>query len=355
MQIGLLGYGTVGRAVDEVIADKRPGLEVTRILRRKGKADGPRMTDDIAQILSDPGIGIVVECLPGRDPALGYIRQALEAGKHVVTSNKAAVAADLGGLLDLARRKGAMLLFEAACGGGMPVVEAIKKAARLDAVNAVSGILNGTCNFILDKMDRLGESFATALKTAQELGYAEADPTADITGADVRNKAIIAASLAFGGAVASEFPMAGIDTLTDEILAKFMARGKRLRLMMLARREGSSYALGVVPVVYEAASFEANVRENFNFARLSCDVVGDLLFYGQGAGGRPTADAVVQDAISVASGTAFLPRLDAKLAYDPSVLSGTGYLQGEAFGRATLEELVEEARARKAFLAFEPD
>ncbi|HAW45069.1 MAG TPA: hypothetical protein DCW60_01795, partial [Sutterella sp.] len=355
MNIALLGYGTVGKAVDSILSERDTGIRVTKIFRRPGKATAPRMTDNFESILADDSIDVVVEVLAGKDPAFDLITRALQAGKHVVTSNKAALANDMPGLLTLAKQKGVSLQFEAACGGGMPIVEAVKKAVLLDEVTQFKGILNGTCNYILDRMDRFGDAFTVALSKAQALGYAEADPTADISGADVKNKAIIALSIAFKTPCVTDFPTSGIEKITDAQLANFMARGKRLRLMLIAKRTATAYALGVVPVVVNADSFEASVKENFNFAAMTCDLVGDLIFYGQGAGGKPTADAVIQDIIAVKSQRAYLPEINGHLAYDESILTGTGYIGDDVIENAPLATLVRTARERGAFLAFEPN
>ena len=355
MKIGLLGYGTVGRSVAELLIKRSSDIEVKKILRRPGKACGPNMTESFNEILNDPEIDCVVEALSGRDPALLYIRTALQAGKHVVTSNKAALAADFAGLTALADEKGVSLLFEASCGGGMPWVEALKKASRFDEIEGLSGILNGTCNYILDRMERMGMSFDAALAEAQQLGYAEADPTADITGADIRNKAVISAATAYHADVTKDFPVAGIERITKPLLDGFLQKGLAVRLMMLSKRRDNLYAVGVVPVLVPADSAEHAVKDNFNCARLTGDVVGDLAFYGQGAGGMPTANAIIQDLISLRNGTAENVSLDKHMVYSPDVLRGTGHFpDGELPGRS-LAELVDIAREKACFFAFEPE
>ena len=355
LKIGLLGYGTVGRSVAELLTQLDCGIEVKKILRRPGKASGPLMTDSFEEILNDPEITCIAEVLSGEEPAKGYIRRALEAGKHVVTSNKAALAADFAPLIELAREKDLRLLFEASCGGGMPWVEGVKKAARLDEITSVCGILNGTCNYILDRMERMNLSFEEALSQAQQLGYAEADPTADISGTDVRNKAVISLGVAFHTDITRDFPVAGIQYLTKDILDSFHARSKRLRLMLISQRRGELYALGVVPVVLDAGSYEASIRDNFNFGRLTGDLVGPLSYFGQGAGGRPTADAVIQDLISIRNGCAENAVLGRTMIYDPAVLHGTGYFPDEILPGKTLAELVALAHEKQTFLAFEPE
>ena len=354
LKIGLLGYGTVGRTVAALLDERDCGVEIRHILRRSGRADGPLMTDSFETVLNDPEVTCIVEALPGRDPALSYIRAALAAGKHVVTSNKAAVASDLKGLAELARARGVSLLFEASCGGGMHWIEMIKKTARFDEVTEVSGILNGTCNYILDHMEKSALSFEEALSRAQALGYAEADPTADVSGADVRNKAIISASLAYRTPVIGDIPTAGIAGITREIIAGARARGRSIRLMMLSQRQGGRYAAGIVPVLLPSDEIAANVRDNLNYGRITGDVVGALTIIGQGAGGRPTADAVIQDLISLGRGEAGLPVLDRSLTYDPDLLRGTGHFPDEVLPGRPLAELIGIARQKQSFLAFEP-
>lgn len=355
MKIGLLGYGTVGRQVAQLLKQVDCGIEVKKILRRPGKASGPLMTDSFDEILNDPDITCIAEVLSGEEPAKGYIRRALEAGKHVVTSNKAALAADFAPLIALAEEKNVKLMFEASCGGGMPWVEGVKKAARLDEITQITGILNGTCNYILDRMERMDMDFGAALAQAQQLGYAEADPTADISGTDVRNKAVISLGVGFHTDITRDFPVSGIEHLTKEILDSFHARGKRLRLMLIAERRGELYALGVVPIVLDAGSYEASIRDNFNFGRLTGDIVGPLSYFGQGAGGRPTADAVIQDLISIRNGSAENAVLGRTMIYDPAVLHGTGYFPDETVTGKTLAELVALAHEKQTFLAFEPE
>jgi len=287
LKIGLLGFGTVGRSIAEQLAERDCGIELRHILRRPGKAGGPLMTEHFAEIINDPEVDVVVDVLAGIEPSCTYIREALLAGKAVVTANKAALAANYEELLGIAHAKGLPLLFEASCGGGIPWIENLKKAARIDRIESMHGILNGTGNFILDRMDRFGMDFDEALKEAQALGYAEADPTADIGGFDVANKAVISASVACGAPFKDDFPVLGIEKVTKSFLDDLKREGKTLRHMMLFKRTNNRAALGVAPVVLPLESLEAQVRSNFNCVTLEGDLVGRLSFYGQGAGGRP--------------------------------------------------------------------
>ncbi len=353
-KIAVLGYGTVGRALVTLLDGHDSGIEVVSILRRPGKATEARMTDTFETVLAQKDLDAVVDVLPGAEPSFGYIQAALEAGLNVVTANKAALAKDFAGLLALAHSKGVRLLFEASCGGGMPIVETLKKLTRFDRVNALEGILNGTCNFMLDAMESRGWSFEEALREAQRLGYAEADPSADISGRDVLNKAVIACSLAYGAPVSPDMPVSGIEKVSADFVRSLLGQGKHLRLMLLSRARDGRYAAGIVPVVVSADTLAANVKENFNFARIDCDVLGPLSLMAQGAGGNPTADAVIHDLLNCQLGTAEEGRLDGSLSCDPSLLTGRAYIGADVHDAVTLEEAVALARKLDAFLAFEP-
>ena len=345
LKIGLLGYGTVGRSLAKLLAERDAGIELVHILRRPGKAGGPLMTDHFEDILDDPAIDVIVDVLSGTEPSGEYMRRAMAAGKGVVTANKAA----------LAREKNVPFLFEASVGGGIPWIENLKKAVRVDRVDRMSGILNGTGNYIIDRMERFGMEFDQALAEAQAKGYAEADPTADIGGYDVANKAIISASVAMGSPVHAAFPVLGIGRISKAFLDDLRRSGRTLRHMMLFRRNAKHYALGVVPVVLPLGSIEANVRDNFNCATLSGDIVGELKFYGQGAGGRPTADAVLQDLTSIRTRMVEEVRESLPISYDASLLRGRGVTPEGVFRDMTLAELADLAREKNVFMAFEPE
>lgn len=356
LRIALLGYGTVGQSVAALTADGRRGIELRHILRRPGKAAAPLMTDDPDVIFKDPAVDAVVDVLPGEKPSYDYIRRALQAGKHVVTANKAALAPHYAELTALARDNGCVLLYEASAGGGIPWIENLRQAAKTDRITAMSGILNGTVNYIIDRMERFGADFETALSEAQALGYAEADPTADLSGADTANKAVISAATALNASVPFDFPVSGVEGLTWDFIEQLHLDGRTLRLMMLFRRSEHRYALGVAPVVLSEHAMEAAVRENFNCTSLTGDIVGTLKFYGQGAGGQPTADAVLQDLVRLRDGRAEPPAGPATEAplYDASLLTGTAFFADgtQAFG--TLEMLLQDAGERHLFMAFEP-
>lgn len=321
MDIAILGYGTVGRGVDQIVADV-DGIEVTRILDLPDNCVGPRMTSDYAQIVDDPAIEVVVECMGGLEPAHTFIMQALSAGKSVVTSNKAVVAAFFDEFARTAEANGACLLIEATCGGGIPWIASIEKARRVDEVTRFSGILNGTTNFIVDSMLKNGADFAETLARAQELGYAEADPSADIDGIDVKNKTIISASVAFDVACTAEFPVTGIRSLTKADLDLLGATGRVVKLIGHGVARDGRYAVAVEPMALPAASLEANVPSNFNLVTLEGATIGELKFYGQGAGSLPTGNAMVQDVLDFAAGRRPHYDFTRGLAYDPALLTG---------------------------------
>ena len=355
MRIAVLGHGVIGRHVCATI-DSSAEHELKWILERPELATEPKMTGDVSEIMNDPTVELVCDILPGTHPSYEYMKMALEAGKHVVTVNKAALCFGFRELTELAESRGLCLRYEAACGGTIPDIAETLKLAQTNEITAVYGIMNGTTNFIIDKMNREGAEFEPTLREAQRLGYAEADPTADLSGFDVKNKIIIISNTAYKCCCTNEFPMCGIEHLTKDILDDFAAEGKTVKLFGLSVRRGDRYAIGVAPVVLPMDALEAHVPTNFNLFTLRADKAGEIKLYGQGAGGVPTADAVVRDITAIAEapahrGGAYFSR---PMVYDPSLLTGTGYLGSrEVYG--TLEELCRQALAERAFLAFEPD
>ncbi len=354
MRIAVLGHGVIGRHVCATL-EASAEHELRWILERPELATAPKMTADVSRIMNDPEVELVCDILPGTHPSYEYMKLALEAGKHVVTVNKAALCFGFRELVELAERGGLCLRYEAACGGTIPNVAETLKLAQTNELEAVYGIMNGTTNFIIDRMNREGADFAPALREAQRLGYAEADPTADLSGFDVKNKIIILSNTAYRCYCTDEFPVCGIQRLTRGILDGFAAAGKTVKLFGLSVRRGERYAIGVAPVVLPLDALEAHVPANFNLFTLRGDKAGEIKLYGQGAGGVPTADAVVRDiqAIAAASarpGGAYFSRA---LVYDPTLLSGAGYIGGTRY-EGTLAELCARARAEDKFLAFEP-
>ena len=321
MKIAILGYGTVGRGVDQIISEHVDGVEVTRILELPDRLSDPRMTSSFDEILADEKIELVVECMGGVEPARTYIMAALQSGRHVVTSNKAVVAAHFAEFAAASVASGAGLFVEAAVGGGVPWIASVEKVRRIDEVTSFSGIMNGTTNYIVDAMRRQGAEFDVVLAEAQRLGFAERDPSADIDGIDVLNKTIISASVAFGVACERGLPASGIRNLTKADLELFAAHGRTVKLLGHGLTSDGRYAAAVEPVAVAVDSLEANVPGNFNLLTLDATTVGELKFYGQGAGSLPTGNAIVQDVLDCASG-ARRPVYDFSrpLSYDPTLL-----------------------------------
>jgi homoserine dehydrogenase len=354
MKIAVLGYGTVGRGVVSIIESSVPSIEVARILELPDRLTDPRMTSNYDDILGDADIECVVECMGGLEPAHTYILQALDAGKNVVTSNKAVVAANFDEFTTHARERGVGLLIEATCGGGIPWIASLEKMRRIDEVSSFSGILNGTTNYIIDRMSKDNLEFGEVLAKAQELGYAERDPSADIDGIDVMNKTIISASMAFGVACTHDFPVSGIRNFTKGDLEFFRGRGRSLKLLGRGVKKDGAYAVAVEPVAVPADSLEAHVPDNFNLVTAVGATIGELKFYGQGAGSLPTGNAIVQDLIDAAGGRRPDYDFSAGLVYDPSLLAGDYVLRASDFepaGATSLDGdyyLVADITATKA-------
>jgi len=322
------------------------------------------MTSSYADIVNDPQIELVVECMGGVEPAHTFILEALNAGKHVVTSNKAVVAEHFAEFVGAANAHDAGLLIEASVGGGIPWIASIIKARRIDAINSFYGIMNGTTNYIVYKMLRDGSDFAEVLSKAQEMGYAERDPSADIDGIDVRNKTIISASVAFDVACTKGFPVTGIRTLTKRDLSLFGSHECTVKLLGRGVQKDGRYAVAVEPVAVQTSSLEANVPLNFNLVTLDGDTVGELKFYVQGAGSLPTGNAIVQDILDCASG--IRPRYDFSrvLTYDPELLRSDYVFRTEADiegsrsyapGAVLVSDLTAEQASASLELALETD
>jgi len=319
--VGLLGLGTVGSGVVRLLAEQGP-----RIGRRSGRRvevkwavvrdpgrprDCPlpkgRIVADARRLLDDPEVAIVVEVMGGIRPALGYILDALAAGKDVVTANKALLAEHGAEVVAQARKYGRAIAFEAAVGGGIPIVQALAVGLAANQVQGLAAIVNGTCNFILTAMGRDGLPYGRALARAQELGYAESDPTMDVDGTDTAHKLAVLAQLAFGaGVVTAEIPREGIDRLDPADLAYAAELGYVVKLLALAKLSDAGLELRVAPTLVRRGTPLADVDGPYNAVRVVGDAVGDTLFYGRGAGAMPTASAVVGDLIDVIVGRAAL-------------------------------------------------
>ena len=300
MKVAILGYGTVGVGVYEML-EKCAGLEPGPVLVRAGKEDKPFKVSSMEAIAADPSVGAVAEVMGGIEPANSYVTMALKAGKHVVTSNKALVAAHGIELAELARENGVSFLFSAACGGGVPFLHNLAIAAQSDNILSLGGILNGTTNFMLDAMQSDGKDYGDVLREAQALGYAEADPTADVSGLDALRKIMLACAVAYDKLPVDGFSREGIESITAADVADFQARGLTCRLITSGGPAGDSVYAYVEPVLFPASSPECSVVKNFNMAKYNGRNAGAIVLMGQGAGRYPTASAVVRDLCGLGS------------------------------------------------------
>lgn len=310
LNIGLLGFGVVGQGVYHQVCS-RSDLAIRRILVRRSREEIEALAArNIREIVEDDSIHIVVEVMGGLHPAYEYICAALEAGKHVVTANKAVISAYYRELTELAARKGVALRCTAAAGGGIPWLTTLERCRRMDTIHAIRGIMNGTTNYILDAMHRQGADFDAVLHKAQALGYAEADPAADIDGDDIRRKLVISANIAFGCVVPEEVvPTFGIRTISAADVAAFQAAGFACKLLGSARLTEQGMAARVEPTLVSEHSLEASVPENYNLISYDAALLGRQSFFGQGAGRQPTAANVVQDCLDILQGaTGFYTR-----------------------------------------------
>lgn len=302
MKAAVLGFGTIGRGVYEMLK-AAPGMDCVKVLVREGKADRDFKTSRPEEIFADEGIELVAEAMGGIEPAFSYAKAALMAGKHFVTSNKALVAEHGLELDALARQQGRAFLFSAACGGGMPFLHNLSLAVKTDSISSLGGILNGTTNYMLDCMQRLGLDYAEALKQAQSLGYAEADPTADVSGLDALRKIMLASAVGFDCLPTSGLLNEGIEQLRKEDVLDFKDRGLCCRLIAKAARNADGgISAWVEPRLFPMTAAECSVLSNFNMARYEGESCGPMVFMGQGAGRYPTASAVLRDISCIEGG-----------------------------------------------------
>ncbi|MBX2851704.1 MAG: homoserine dehydrogenase [Phycisphaeraceae bacterium] len=320
--VGMIGLGTVGSGVAELLRDQgdlyaqRTGkrIELRRVLVRdveKAKASGlvdpAIVTDDQEQIISAKDIDVVIEVAGGVEPIDSLMQFALEHGKHVVTANKSLLAAKGPELFAVARDHGVSIAFEASCGGGIPCVTAMTTGLMANRIDALFGILNGTCNYILTEMTGSGKTYAQALAEAQEAGFAEADPALDVSGQDAAQKLAILASLAFGVRITGDDVHAiGVDGLDLEDITLGDEMGYDIKLLAIAERwPGSKWVnIGVQPCFIKKDELLAQVAGPYNALSVHGHAAGHTLYYGQGAGQLPTASAVVSDLLGIVSGSA---------------------------------------------------
>lgn len=307
MKIGLCGCGTVGRGVVEIIDQAEDGycagLKIKRILDLRPREGDPRMTTHYEDILQDPEIDVVMECIGGDEPSFTYVRQALESGRSVISSNKKMLAAHLEILQETAARHGVHLLYEAAAGGGIPWLISLRHIRQVEPVLSFAGILNGTTNYILDAMDHSSDSLADALARAQQAGYAEKDPFDDLAGLDVRCKVVLSCAEAFDEIPAlSSVPVFGLQHLSRQDLAYAQEKGGRIKLLGRGRKSDRGVEASVLPVLVSLEDPFAHVVRNLNRVECTSAALGTLALEGQGAGSLPTAHAMVEDALCLQEG-----------------------------------------------------
>lgn len=318
-KIGLLGLGTVGTGTVQILQDKalrHPLLQELEIHRVGVRSlDKPRsvslpeamLTTDLDDIVSDPAVDIVVELIGGLEPARSLILKAISHGKHVVTANKAVISRYGPEIFDAANEKGVYVMLEAAVGGGIPVIQPLKQSLGANRITSVFGIVNGTTNYILTRMRFEGADFDAVLADAQRLGYAEADPTADVDGLDAADKVAILASLAFGGRIKLEDVFCeGIKKVSAADIAYAEKLGFVIKLVGVARRVESDgdtdrLSVRVHPTLVPLAHPLASINGVYNAILVEGDPLGQVMFFGPGAGAGPTASAVVADILNVAA------------------------------------------------------
>ena len=315
LTIGLLGYGVVGASVAKILTEHadelahRAGVPITltrvavrdRNRARSFPLDDRMVTTDPAELVGDPSIDVVVEVMGGVEPARTLILEALGNKKHVVTANKELLSTVGREVMHAAESNGVDVLFEASVAGGIPIIRPIRESLAGDRVKRVLGIVNGTTNFILTRMSEMGESFDEALQEAVRLGYAEADPSADISGQDAAAKVAILASLAFDArVVAGDVPTEGIDKITRADIAAAHELGYEVKLLAVAEMSEGRISARVHPAMIQKTHPLAAVRDVYNAVFVQGEHSGDLMFLGKGAGGAPTAAAVVGDIVEIA-------------------------------------------------------
>ncbi|MBQ8893853.1 MAG: homoserine dehydrogenase [Clostridia bacterium] len=338
MVIGLMGFGTIGAGVYE-LARELPGLEVRHVLDIR-EIGIPELTHRAEDLWEDPEVDTVIEVMGGLHPAYEFVTSALQAGKNVVTANKYLVATYYDELLALAREKGVAFRCTAAVGGGIGWLTALERVRRLEPVLSVEGIMNGTTNYILTNMTQNGLSFEIALSEAQALGYAEADPSADIDGLDIMHKLLLSANIAFDVSLKKEeIPVFGIRNITDEDVRNFKEHSLTCKILGSARQQEGKVAAFVQPTLLAADSLTASVPTNFNLISYETAYTGKMSFYGQGAGRYPTAANVVQDCLDLAGGVQdFYSLQSAAAAVDNSIARYRYYLRTASLKRVTVAE-----------------
>lgn len=315
ISIGLIGFGNIGTGVvkllrqNEKLITQKLGAKIVlkkiadiNITSPRGIKVSPNvLTTNAQEILSDPEISIVIELMGGYEPARTFVLEAIKNGKHVVTANKAMLATYGNEIFPAAQKEGVDIGFEASVGGTIPIIKTLKEALVANKINSIVGIMNGTCNFILTKMTDEGKPFDVVLKEAQQLGFAEADPTFDIEGIDTSHKMAIVLSLAYGRKVnLKEIYLEGITKISSEDIAFAKELGYRIKLLAIGMLKGDAVEARIHPTMIASGHLLANVNRNYNAFHLVGDASGPVFLFGQGAGMMPTASAVFSDILDSA-------------------------------------------------------
>ena len=319
IEIAMLGLGTVGSGVKNILEEKcehlsqkifektgvKKEIKISKILvRDKNKdygVDKAILTEDYNEILSDENIKIVVEVIGGESPATDYMIKAMKEKKHVVSANKLAIAKSKGSLEEEAKKNDVKFMYEASVAGTIPVIRVINDSLVANNITKISGIINGTTNYILSKMTNENQSFEESLKKAQELGFAEADPSSDVDGDDVMYKIAILSRLAFGDWIdLASIDKKGITTVTLKDIEEAKVNGKKIKFIAQAEKIEGKLAVSVSLQEIEEKHPLANVDGAMNAVYITCDNAGEILLQGAGAGSRPTASAVVSDIVAIA-------------------------------------------------------
>jgi homoserine dehydrogenase len=314
IKVGLIGFGTVGSGLAEVLSsqrqrlEKRSGLSIRltkvadiAIAALPDEFGDVELTRNAEDLFSDPEIDIIVELIGGIEPAKTFLLKAIAAGKHVVTANKALISQEGWEIFSAAAQKGVEAGFEASVGGGIPVIKALKEGLVANRILAIMGIMNGTANYILTRMTDEGAPFAAVLRDAQELGYAEADPTYDIEGFDTAHKLAILTAMSFGTRISlDDISIEGISHLEPIDIQFAREFGCRIKLLAISRNHDDHLEARVHPTMVPEKHLLASINGAFNAIHFTGDMVGNVLFYGQGAGKMPTGSAVAADVVDIA-------------------------------------------------------
>lgn len=344
IKVGLLGFGTVGTGVVRIVEGHQDDLqrqvgspiEIAKALvknrekTRKYPIPGNKLTENAWDIIRDPEIDVIVEVMGGIEPTREYILAALEGGKHVVTANKDLMALHGTEILAKAAERGADVMYEASVAGGIPIIRTLIEGFSSDRITKIMGIVNGTTNYILSKMSQEGATYADVLKEAQELGYAEADPTSDVEGLDAARKMAILSTLGFRATVElRDVEAKGISQVSKEDIQYGKALGYEMKLLGIAERQDDLIGVSVQPTMVRKSHPLASVNGVFNAVYVYGEAVGETMFYGPGAGELPTATSVVADLVAVVrnlklgvnGARAFVPYKEKKLKTDEQIAS----------------------------------